>query len=229
MTDRSALPPGREPQDDDFRSALRALVSCVRRDQGKGGILLPTEAALSRAEELLSAPVSTAPASGETPRTDAAEFTHTTMRDGVIVGEQEVVDANVARQLERELRAAQSATKTIRYQRAPEYDRRNAHGDDYAGDAYVRWVTVGHKPDDAWVIEAPLTETQPSQDWIPVGERLPGDSVRVLACWNSGFIYCAYYSNGEWLNTSGQATPSQRVTHWMPLPAAPVAEGRERG
>lgn len=35
------------------------------------------------------------------------------------------------------------------YQRAPQLDKRIKNGDDFAGDAYVRWVAVGHTPDDA--------------------------------------------------------------------------------
>lgn len=38
----------------------------------------------------------------DTPEVDREEFTHTYMRDGVITGEQEVVDADFARRLERE-------------------------------------------------------------------------------------------------------------------------------
>lgn len=35
----------------------------------------------------------------------------------------------------------------VRYERRPELDKRIANGDDFAGDAYVRWVAVGHRPD----------------------------------------------------------------------------------
>ena len=58
-------------------------------------------------------------------------------------------------------RAARSAVSdrrpsvTIHYQRAPEYDKRIANGDDYAGDAFVRWVAVGQEPDDAHVVHKP--------------------------------------------------------------------------
>lgn len=35
---------------------------------------------------------------------------------------------------------------SARYERRPELDRRIGHGDDYAGDAWVRWVVVGQDP-----------------------------------------------------------------------------------
>jgi hypothetical protein len=34
----------------------------------------------------------------------------------------------------------------IRYERRPELDKRIANGDDFAGDAWVRWTAVGHSP-----------------------------------------------------------------------------------
>jgi len=36
----------------------------------------------------------------------------------------------------------------VHYERRPELDKRIANGDDFAGDAYVRWVAVGHTPND---------------------------------------------------------------------------------
>lgn len=45
-------------------------------------------------------------------------------------------------------------TGPIRYVRAPEYDRRIKNGDDFAGDAYVRWVAVGHTPEQPETLEA---------------------------------------------------------------------------
>lgn len=34
----------------------------------------------------------------------------------------------------------------VRYERVPQLDKRIANGDDFAGDAWVRWVAVGHTP-----------------------------------------------------------------------------------
>ena len=39
-----------------------------------------------------------------------------------------------------------SETGAIRYERRPELDKRIARGDDFAGDAWVRWTAVGHSP-----------------------------------------------------------------------------------
>lgn len=43
--------------------------------------------------------------------------------------------------------APAAATPVIKYERRPELDRRIARGDDFAGDAWVRWTAVGHAPD----------------------------------------------------------------------------------
>jgi len=40
-----------------------------------------------------------------------------------------------------------AAIWAILYERAPALDKRIARGDDFAGDAWVRWVAVGHRPD----------------------------------------------------------------------------------
>lgn len=40
-----------------------------------------------------------------------------------------------------------AAIGNICYERAPTLDKRIARGDDFAGDAWVRWVAVGHRPD----------------------------------------------------------------------------------
>lgn len=37
----------------------------------------------------------------------------------------------------------------VRYERAPALDRRIAHGDDFSGDAWVRWTAVGQRPNAA--------------------------------------------------------------------------------
>jgi hypothetical protein len=36
----------------------------------------------------------------------------------------------------------------VHYERCSQLDRRISRGDDFAGDAYVRWVAVGHVPND---------------------------------------------------------------------------------
>ena len=45
--------------------------------------------------------------------------------------------------------STQSETKrTVKYVRMPIYDKRIGNGDDYAGDAWVRWTAVGQIPED---------------------------------------------------------------------------------
>ena len=43
---------------------------------------------------------------------------------------------------------APSTESAVRYERVPSLDKRIARGDDYAGDAYVRWLAVGHHPNE---------------------------------------------------------------------------------
>lgn len=43
---------------------------------------------------------------------------------------------------------APSEKRSIQYERRPELDKRIANGDDFAGDAYVRWVVPGQQPED---------------------------------------------------------------------------------
>ena len=118
---------------------------------------------------------------GSTPRTDAAAVD---LGKTSVPVKGEWVGAPFARQLERELDHANKsafahaqrayeatsavpslATPTINYQRAPEYDRRIGNGDDFAGDAFIRWVAVGQEPHDAHSVAkalsprvAPITE-----------------------------------------------------------------------
>lgn len=64
--------------------------------------------------------------------------------------------------------------------------------------------------------------------WIPVTERLPGDDADVLvnvydSRWKDSSIYTAEYSPiSGWECPGGKVEKFHyRVTHWMPLPAAP--------
>ena len=65
-----------------------------------------------------------------------------------------------------------------------------------------------------------------SDGWIPVSERLPEHknglwSDPVIAMTDTGNIYRLSYCGG-WQRTSEfMASGSNKVTHWMPLPAAP--------
>ena len=43
---------------------------------------------------------------------------------------------------------ASETKRTVKYVRMPIYDKRIGNGDDYAGDAWVRWTAVGQIPED---------------------------------------------------------------------------------
>ncbi len=47
---------------------------------------------------------------------------------------------------EQELAGIKTRAESVEYERRPELDKRIANGDDYAGDAFVRWVAVGCSP-----------------------------------------------------------------------------------
>ena len=52
----------------------------------------------------------------------------------------------------------------VKYERMPEYDKRISKGDDYAGDAYMRWVAVGHHPNES---AAPVPSAQGEMVLVP--------------------------------------------------------------
>lgn len=56
-------------------------------------------------------------------------------------------------------------------------------------------------------------------NWISVDERLPVDGTYL--CFKGGFIDVCTILYGNWVINSFGDT---KVTHWMPLPAAPVTE-----
>ncbi len=59
-------------------------------------------------------------------------------------------------------RAALPSTEPkIKYERAPELDCRIANGDDFAGDAWVRYTAVGQRPEDSQSDVSPLSHTAP--------------------------------------------------------------------
>jgi len=68
-----------------------------------------------------------------------------------------------------------------------------------------------------------------SEQWIPVGERLPENTTAVLVnCPERLNIFCANYIDGTW-QVFGGIFLHENVTHWMPLPAAPSREQDQRG
>ncbi len=57
--------------------------------------------------------------------------------------------------------------------------------------------------------------------WIPVSERLPEDSQRVLVCCADGRQYVAATDGGFWSDGREYSDHIHDITHWMPLPEAP--------
>ena len=63
--------------------------------------------------------------------------------------------------------------------------------------------------------------------WVPVGEKLPGGNVGVLAWgpFNNG-AEMVWREQGKWfLSFVGTYIPDSTYTHWMPLPTGPEANG----
>jgi hypothetical protein len=55
-------------------------------------------------------------------------------------------------------------------------------------------------------------------DWVPVGESLPELRRPVIICCEDGFVGVGIRHGKGWMRGSEEAT----VTHWMPLPDAPI-------
>lgn len=56
------------------------------------------------------------------------------------------------------------------------------------------------------------------EQWIPVNVVLPHRTGEYLICTKQGEVGACHFYVGE---MSGWDTDQNRVTHWMPLPAAP--------
>jgi hypothetical protein len=75
------------------------------------------------------------------------------------------------------------------------------------------------------------TQSERVPQWISVNDRLPDESVRVLAWYadwpvRSDHPLLASCTRGQWWDVRrGAFMPG--VTHWMPLPAAPQPEKRD--
>ena len=59
-----------------------------------------------------------------------------------------------------------------------------------------------------------------SQGWIPVSERMPGNGVQVLVSDVSGHVFVCHHDGSFWVDFR-VGIGKRRITHWMPLPAAP--------
>ena len=73
-------------------------------------------------------------------------------------------------------------------------------------------------------LKARIAELEEKQRWIPVSERLPEDTERMLTIVYDAFedttaiSILQHYGDGDWFSwDSGRYV----VTHWMPLPESP--------
>lgn len=80
-------------------------------------------------------------------------------------------------------------------------------------------------------LEAQLAALIEQTRWIPVGERLPEESDKVLVWMECPDLFIApqddfgYYINGEWIgDNTDSMVHSKNVTHWMPLPPPPEVQ-----
>ena len=66
------------------------------------------------------------------------------------------------------------------------------------------------------------------QQWIPVTERLPGDSRGVILCTRSRIVGVGFYDKHtrNWVQLYSGGGICVDVTHWMPLPEPPSGERR---
>ena len=63
--------------------------------------------------------------------------------------------------------------------------------------------------------------------WIPCADQLPDDnSIVLLATKTSQLVRPGYCSRSHWWTIHGWYIPDEQVTHWMPLPDPPTAEGK---
>lgn len=80
-------------------------------------------------------------------------------------------------------------------------------------------------------IEEQAARIREENRWIPVEERLPDEFVSVLICVPSEnpllTVKEAYLANGAWA-TKMAIFFTEEVTHWMPMPKGPEAQGKPR-
>ena len=73
---------------------------------------------------------------------------------------------------------------------------------------------------------AEIARLREERRWVPVGEKLPGDNVGVLAWgpFNNG-AEMVWREQGKWLlSFVGTYIPDSTYTHWIPLPPGPECE-----
>jgi hypothetical protein len=59
-------------------------------------------------------------------------------------------------------------------------------------------------------------------DWKPVAQGLPDDDVLVLIALNDDDVWAGYRDGDLWRYVDAMPITTERVTHWMHLPAYPA-------
>lgn len=60
------------------------------------------------------------------------------------------------------------------------------------------------------------------KQWTPVTEKLPDDELLALIAVNDDDVWTGYVVAGVWRYVDGFPIATERVTHWMPMPAPPT-------
>jgi hypothetical protein len=68
---------------------------------------------------------------------------------------------------------------------------------------------------------AQIDKIMDERRWIPVEERLPAVGARVLILWDACEHEIAIYTSDAYWAVLAKNIPTNRVTHWMPLPKIP--------
>lgn len=172
-----------------------------------------------------SQPPAPAAPTGDTPRTDEAEFSATW-------GDKEykVVSSEVARQFERELAEAQRArldlSMTLNVERASRSATQPLEPTQAMIDAGRLAIEQGRGAKSVWLemaARAPASTT--GHGWIPVSERLPVGDDDVLAFDVRGKVHGKSAHN---VRTAWHMAVAEKdtcfYTHWKPLPEGPVVQ-----
>jgi hypothetical protein len=77
----------------------------------------------------------------------------------------------------------------------------------------------------------PLALTRTSEitrtvEWIASASALPDDDTLVMLALNDDDVWLGYRDGDTWQYVNSMTITSERVTHWMPLPAPPATASR---
>lgn len=87
------------------------------------------------------------------------------------------------------------------------------YGNEWNGQTVTNLLCLGNVRD---VIEQTVAEY--NNGWIPVGEKLPEESLNSVLCWDEYRKRCCFaqYLGGRWI--LGNDVDSVKITAWQPLP-----------